>query len=376
LKKLGKFSCLEEGIFALKTLKSVENIYDREEEKKWLEAAFKSRAWFSVCGLRRTGKTTLVRSIAHALKSFEVVYINAWELPEEHSFEVFLERLKDGIIDILKRQKLKSALRKVSKVSFLGVSIEFREKAQLKLISSLNDLVNKKPLVIILDEAPYLLTLSTAQKFFAALHDTFAPNLVVAFAGSIITLKYIYERDETMPLYGRVEEELILEPFDEYTSKKYLEAGFEQCNLRPSQELIEKAVLNLGGFPGWLTLFGRISARKLLTKGEVETDKILTELEKRASLTIIAEVAKFLRFKRNFKVYLKILKKIAIDGETTLTEISRAISRDPSTTTFYLNQLMLYGIIKKENKKYRIVDPLLRRIIQKPNFEREVKARI
>ena len=179
-----------------------------------------------------------------------------------------------------------------------------------------------------------------------------------------------------MPLYGRVEEELILEPFDEYTSKKYLEAGFEQCNLRPSQELIEKAVLNLGGFPGWLTLFGRISARKLLTKGKVETDKILTELEKRASLTIIAEVAKFLRFKRNFKVYLKILKKIAIDGETTLTEISRAISRDPSTTTFYLNQLMLYGIIKKENKKYRIVDPLLRRIIQKPNFEREVKARI
>lgn len=55
-----KIPCLEDGIFALKTLKKIENIYDRDLEKKWLETMFASMAWFSVCGLRRTGKTTLV----------------------------------------------------------------------------------------------------------------------------------------------------------------------------------------------------------------------------------------------------------------------------------------------------------------------------
>ena len=371
-----KIPCLEDGIFALKTLKKIENIYDRDLEKKWLETMFASMAWFSVCGLRRTGKTTLVRSIADALERFSVIYLNAWELPEESVFESFLERLRDEVISHLEMQKLKSLARRIRRLSFLGVSVEIRDKSQLKLVGALKELIKTKPLIIIIDEAPYLLETKKAQKFFAALHDVYVPKLLIVFTGSIITLKHIYEKNETRPLYGRIEEEITLEPFDEYNSRRYLETGFKQCGIEPPQELIEAAILRLGGFPGWLTLLGRIATRQKLVLGKINTQETIKELEERASKVVIGEIAKFLRLKRNFKIYIKILKKISIEAESTLTEISRAISRDPSTTTFYLDQLALHGIVKKTGKTYQIPDPILRKTIQKPNFEKEVKIRL
>ncbi len=368
--------CLREGIFSLGTEKKLENIFDREHEKKYITTLIRSRAWFSICGLRRTGKTTLIRSIAHSLEGFSTVYVNARELPEENTFDAFLERLKEEIATILWRSKLRNLASRISKLSFIGVSISLRDRAQVKLVTALGNVVKRKPLIIIIDEAPYILMYDRAHKFLSALHDRFAPEIVVALTGSVISLKHSLEKDETKPLYGRVEEELMLQQFDEVLSRRYLLEGFQQCGVDPPGILIETGARNLGGFAGWLTLYGRIIVRRIITGVEINASDILRELEDRARKVVYGEIAKFLRFKKNFRVYIRVLKKIAVEGESRLVEISSTINRDPSTTTFYLDQLVLHGIVRKINRRYIIPDPLVRRAIQRPEFEKEIKIRL
>ena len=69
-------SCLLDGIFAGKTVKRREAIYDREDEWRSLELFIRTRAWTSICGLRRTGKTTLARSVISTMKEYLEIYIS------------------------------------------------------------------------------------------------------------------------------------------------------------------------------------------------------------------------------------------------------------------------------------------------------------
>ena len=55
--------------------------------------------WFTVAGLRRTGKTTLVRSIVHFMH-VPNVYVNLWELPNA-TFGSLMKRLLEESSKIL-----------------------------------------------------------------------------------------------------------------------------------------------------------------------------------------------------------------------------------------------------------------------------------
>jgi len=105
------------------------------------------------CGLRRTGKTTLVRSVASSIKGNLVVYINAWEFPSTESFDFFLERLKEELEEILISSKLKRILSSIKRISVLGVSLELKEKAKIKLVSAPKHLTARQPLMLIIDES-------------------------------------------------------------------------------------------------------------------------------------------------------------------------------------------------------------------------------
>ncbi len=371
-----KIACLEDGIFSTSTIKRLENLYDREDEKGELEVLIKTNAWITLSGLRRTGKTTLARSVSLSLQDFYTIYINAWSMPSGPTLDAFLEALKDELLVFLEKSKFKKAISTVKRLGFLGVSLEFREKSQLKLLNVLRDSVAKKPLILIVDEAPYLFNDVKVGKFFTSLHDTISRNLIVIFTGSTISMVRIIEKNEDAPLYGRIDTEMKLEPFDEQTSRGFLIAGFEQCGIRVPKEVIDVSVRRLGGFPGWLALLGRIVVRSFILKKQVQLEHVLSQLEKNAFKVIYKEISKFLRGKKNIRGYLKILRVAAEEGDITISRMARLLRRDPSTAVFYAEQLMLHGLLKKVKNFYTIPDPIIRRAAMNPDFEKEIKIRL
>ncbi len=367
--------CLEKGIFARTTVKPLSSVFNFEREKRAIEFLMRSGEWFVVSGLRRTGKTTLVRSIAESLDLIPI-YVNMWEAPIENlSLDVYFEMLKNAVASVTERRGIRRVLNMIEKISFLGVTVEMKRKARISMTEALKTLCRRNRVVLILDEVQELLKYPEAFRYLAALHDILAPRMSVVFLGSIASLKRVLERHESFPLYGRIGEEIVLKPFDERTSIKMLEAGFDECGVSVSREIIEDAALRLGGFPGWLTHFGRTYVLMRLRGEDTTLDHVIGKMEEEAAAMIYGEVARALYGRRRISSYLRILRYAAEMGEISVSEAARIIGKVPSTAITYLKYLLERGLMKKVDDRYKIADPVIRRVALRPDFEREVKMR-
>jgi len=369
--------CLENGIFAKTTVKPLSSVFDLSDEKKVVSMLVNAGEWFTVSGLRRTGKTTLVRSVAN---SFNVIpiYVNLWDIPAENiSLDSCFELITNSVRKVAENRGLRKVLKIVDKISFFGVSIDIKVRSQISLTDAFRELCSKGKVVLIIDEVQELLRYSGAFKYLAALHDELAPSLSVVFLGSIASLRNVLERPESGPLYGRLSEEIVLKPFDEITSRRLLKAGFEECNVSIDDEIIEEASLRLGGFAGWLTHFGRICVLQHLRGEKIRLEKVLQHLEKEVILTIYGEIARALTERKKVTSYLRVLRYAAEMGEVSVSAASKLLGKAPSTAITYLKQhLVNRGLLKKDNESYRIADPLVRRAVLRSEFEKEVKVRI
>ena len=368
--------CLENGIFAKTTVKPLSSVFDLSDEKKVVSMLVNAGEWFTVSGLRRTGKTTLVRSVANSLNVIPI-YVNLWDIPVENvSLDSCFELIANSVRKVAENRSLRKVLKMVEKISFFGVSIDVKVKSQMSLTDAFRELCSKGKVVLIIDEVQELLRYSSAFKYLAALHDELAPSLSVVFLGSIASLKNVLERPESAPLYGRLSEEIVLKPFDETTSRRLLKAGFEECNVPFDDEIIEEASLRLGGFAGWLTHFGRICVLQHLRGEEVEFEKVLKHLEKEVIFTIYGEIARALTERRKITSYLRVLRFAAEMGEVSVSAASKLLGKAPSTAITYLKHLVNRGLLKKDGEVYRIADPMIRRAVLRSEFEKEVKVRI
>ncbi|MCD6514583.1 MAG: ATP-binding protein [Candidatus Odinarchaeota archaeon] len=369
--------CLETGIFARTTLKPLKSIFNLEREKQVVKVLIESGEWFTVSGLRRTGKTTLTRSVANTLDVYPI-YINLWKRGTELvSTDFILEEIVKEIQEISKRSKLKKILKYIEKISFLGVSVKLRLENQIRLTRALEELCKDKRVVLIFDEAEEMRHDTTIFKYLASLHDELSPRLSAIFLGSVVSMKSLLSSSTLAPLYGRLGEEIVLKPFNEIDSRKLLRKGFEECNTEVDEELIVEASLRLGGFAGWLTNFGRLTVLER-RKGVKHPDlnKIIANLEEDTSKLIYEEIARILRGKKMISSYLKVIKFAAERGFITVSDASEILRKRASTAIVYLKQLVDYGIMTKSNSDYIILDPLVRRSALKPNFEKAVKIRL
>jgi len=369
--------CLENGIFARTTLKPLSSIFNLEQEKKTVKTLIENGEWFTVSGLRRTGKTTLVRSIINTLEVYPI-YVNLWRISVENiNLDFLLEEISKEVQRIAELGRLKELLKSIEKVSFLGVTISLKTQNQIILTNALRQLCEKKKVVLVIDEAEELIHDPHAFKYLAALHDDLAPKLSVVLLGSIVSMKKLLSSTLTSPLYGRVGTEIILKPFDEHNSRRLLKSGFEECNITVSEDIIIEGAIRLGGFAGWLTSFGRLITLAI-NNGNLnpDIDEILKELEEDSSKIIFGEIARMLYGKKRIKYYLKILKFAAESGSISVSDSAKIIRKVPSTAITYLQQLVESGIMIKENGEYKIIDPLVRRVALRSDFENEVKIRL
>ena len=369
---------IEFGYFSRSTVKPIDKIFNLEKEKKLIIEFLRHNEWFMVSGIRRVGKTTLVRSLLKHL-GIRNIYINLWNIDEDRPYDDFIYRLSRELLSYVDRS-IKSKLKGIEEISLLGIRVKLKHKEkEFYLDELLEQILRKHRIVIVIDEIQEIeKNLKKFSKLLSALHDQFAPRLSVVILGSIASIRHLFKGDmsETEPLFGRIIREFNITPFSISEAKQFLLAGFEECNIDINTEDIEKAISYLGTITGWLVEFGRQYVIEKRALGSVEVDKIIETAYEHSKTIVYGEIARMLKGKKRFDVYLRILKLIANNPYIGLAEISRALSRSKPTILQYLEFLMFRNIVYGENGRYNIIDPLYRRTILAPNFEIEVKKRL
>ena len=370
--------CLEVGLFSRATLKPLDKVFDFDDEKRVILEYIRGGEWFTVSGIRRVGKTTLVRSVVNHL-GFRSIYINLWEIDEDRPFSDFVLRFSRELLS-LKDSSWRRRLRSIEEISVLGFRVRIRrEEVEFYLDELIGDILSRDRLVVILDEV-YTLggELRTLARLLAVLHDKYAPKLTVILLGSIASIRDLFETktEETEPLYGRITREFVLRPLALHQAKRFLRAGFEECGVDVDDEIIDMAVDELGTITGWLVEFGREYVLEARALSKVDPINIIRRVQRRSRQIVYGEIARALRGKRRPDIYLRILKLIANNPNITLAELSEALNRKKPTILQYTNYLAFRNIIKAEEGHYNIADPLYRRAILHRNFEVEVKKRL
>ena len=358
-------------LFDERPKESLRDFYDmRESVEGFIKGVRSGRALILVLGMRRTGKTSLVRSCLNEL-GYPYVMVDLkgfWGSPGSslHEFYTVLEESINRFIGRWRR--LTSYLKLVEGVAIHGFSVRLKTggRRRFNLTSFLHRLDDVGRdygrAVLVFDEAQLFRNVNGLNivQYVSYAYDNLR-NLVVVLTGSEIGLLYDLLRigDPGSPLYGRYVYEVRTRRFSRGESMEFLREGFREYGLEVPGPVIEEAVDLLDGVPGWLTLYGSmyVSLRS--------RDVVYRVLEK-ASRIVHEELEKFLATRgvarRRYVAALKLLA----EKPASWSEIKRSIEylegRRVSDRSLYniLQNLVKTGMVEKKDGEYRITDPILK----------------
>lgn len=310
---------------------------NRKEELAQMEEYYKlskNRLFtVAVSGLRRVGKTTLVKEF---MRNKKALYFFVYESKTSASLlaEFAGELRKCGIITELETIETWNTFFEVIFKRCKGYVIIFDE---LQNFFSVDNSV-----------------FSVMQRYCDEYKET-PLNLIIL--GSLIGLfKKIFE-DKKKPLYGRIAAKLSLEPF---TLRHSLEAA--KCLKYTEFEDAVKLYFLFGGFPKYYACMEQF---ELFNKEATEAIGYLF-IQKNAPLE--NEVTDILKqeFGKRSSLYYSILHAIA-SGKTKLAEIADATHTKSSSITRHVSELEnMFELIKsvmppdnKKNRRYFISHPLI-----------------
>jgi len=310
---------------------------NRKEELAKLEEYYmlsqKRLITVAISGLRRTGKTTLIKEF---IKNKKALYFFVYD--SKTSLEL-LREFTEG----LRKEKIITELEAIDSWYLFFETIFKRCKNY----------------VIVLDEVQNFI--SVDKSVFSILQkncDDFkeAPlNLIIL--GSLISLfKKIFE-DKKQPLYGRISAKIRLEPFT-------LSNSLETLSILGYKEVGEMLQIYgiFGGFPKY---YAAIEQFELLNKNYAEVIKQLFIIENAPLETEVNDILKQ-EFGRRSALYYSMMHSIAI-GKTKLNEIAANLQMRESSITRHLKELEeKFNLIKstrsisnKKNTRYSINHPLI-----------------
>ncbi|WP_297466355.1 ATP-binding protein [Thermococcus sp.] len=344
-----------------------EEIFDREEELKSLIGGMEDYPITILIGIRRVGKSSLLRVAMNEFSGVGI-YLDARRLYAAGGGTISQAVLADEIRKILLGKGRFGFLSgiKVEGISLAGVSLRPGEATIIDLFELLNGLGEKfGKVVMAFDEAQYL-------RFYgprggkdllagvAYAYDSL-PNLGFVFTGSEVGLLYdfIGIDDYSSPLFGRVYEEVEVRPFPRELSKEFLRMGFSEVGLDVPEEEIEKAVNELDGIPGWLVEFGF----NYWKRGSFE--RAMEGTIARARSVIREEL---IELEKRSPRYSLILRAIAIGLSRWSTIKDYVEAKGGPITNARLSALLRnlekMGWVKRENGRYKIIDPVVEKILK------------
>ncbi|MGC9106115.1 MAG: AAA family ATPase [Thermoprotei archaeon] len=343
----------------------MKDVFDREKEIKLLKDSLDSPL-IVILGLRRTGKTSLVKSVLNSLKSTYVFLdMRKFENREYIVYKDFITTLEREVNRLAKRHRDLLSHFRVSGVQVMGVSLKFewgREKVELSdVFESLNEWAEEKgsTAYIVIDEAQELVKLRGYDVLpsIAYAYDNLR-NLSFIITGSEVRVKdkFLKLEDESSPLFGRAHVEINIPPFTRETAIEFLEEGFKEQGVEFGDA--ERVYEALGGNPGWLTYFGYVYVKFR------DEDRALSETKRYAKRLLSKEFCNFLREGgRDKRRYLRVIE--TCKGGCTWKDIKNSLEAlegreiNAGTVSDIVNNLLEYSFLIKEDRKYVFADKLL-----------------
>jgi len=195
--------------FTDRPIEDPKDLYDREEELKALIESIAKRSITLIIGLRRTGKTSLIKV---ATRDMPRIYIDARKFEERSylTYRDFLREFRRGLSELMpKFRKIADYLRYVAGVNVVGVRIEFNWREGRPSLASILDCLNNwardrgVKLVIVFDEAQEFVKLKGFNMIpiISYAYDNLS-NISFIFAGSKIGMLYNFLKidDPSSPL--------------------------------------------------------------------------------------------------------------------------------------------------------------------------------
>lgn len=308
------------------------DFFNFEMLQKELVDALDNRLYplIAVYGLRRTGKTSLIRVVLNSTKK-KYIWIDSRDIS---SREDFYNKLSEGIHKLMRFR--------IERVSLKGVELS------MGFIKKGLDYLNKHRITLVIDEAQLLKRLHL-DNILASIYDNY-PSVKVVLSGSEVgmLLDFLGRGNAKAPLYGRAVYEIQTSRLNKEDAYLFLDQGARQAKIALKEEDIRMAINSLDGIIGWLTKYGwyriRFSHKEALRR-TIEEGKYIVKDE-------------FLRFSvRSEKKYMAIVRHIK--GGARWEDIKQGISISDKQLSSMLKRLINYSFVEKHNYIYSIADPLL-----------------
>jgi AAA+ ATPase superfamily predicted ATPase len=283
----------------------------------------------AVHGIRRTGKTSLIRVVLNSSKN-KYVWLDSRDITSRDDFY----------------RKLSEETNKLRRFRFHGFAIKGLEFA----VSSGKDwdYMNKHKIILVIDEAQ-LLKRYHLDMIIAYIYDNF-PNIKTILSGSDtgMLMNFLGKNNAKAPLYGRAVFELQTYRLNPEDARRFLYEGSKQINKTFKPEEIKEAIDKLDGIIGWLTKYGwhrnklshHAALGKVINEGKLVVKEEFTKFAARSENRYIA-IAKALEYGAHWK---EIARKVKISNKQLYSMLKRLID---------------YGYVEKKDRIYKLTDPLL-----------------
>ncbi|MCD6227815.1 ATP-binding protein [Candidatus Micrarchaeota archaeon] len=349
-------------LFDVAPKKARKDMYNYSEEYLTLIKAIKDEKIIVVKGVRRIGKTSLIKVAYSELKMpkayIDVRGISPSKVSEWNTVIFRCFKKMNETIDVTKKvKKMIKGVEITGKLGFVEIGATFSIPRSEDIIEEIEELDKKlgklgKKAVLFFDEVQITKKFG-ASNLFAFIYDN-TNNITLVLTGSEVgILEEFAGYSSDSPLYGRAREEIDMRRLSPSQSLEFLKLGFIELHMNVPDEELLNTVESLDGIIGWLTLYGhyrrKISHKKALTRVLKEAEKITHN-----------EIERFLRNKGPAKTrYLKILKALS-KRPMSWGDIKRMLPKvTDARINNYLEQLIKYSFIEKVKKEYRLADPLI-----------------
>ncbi|MEM4336072.1 MAG: ATP-binding protein [Candidatus Anstonellales archaeon] len=340
---------------------SRKDVYNFEQEYDALKKSILGRDRIIVIkGLRRTGKTTLMKVVYNELKEAKCFIDGRVVEPRQSAvYSALLNAVAGAVTEKYVGVKAREIIEAI-RFEFMGISLSLKKERALRFFSDVDKVLERKKetLIVFIDEVQRI-NPGNIDGIIAHVFEH-TKNIKFVLAGSEIgLLDQVIGTDAKSSLYGRPKKIIQIQKLTEEQAKGFLRSGFKQAGIKMEEDEIERVVEVLDGVIGWLTLFGYYAIE------EGKKTALKKVIEEGAKITA-EEIENFLRGREIARrKYLRIMEGLVAGLRwievKRLLEAEEGKKVNDKMVSKYLAELEKYSFIVKTDGRYFLSDPMIQR---------------